>query len=104
MESGGDRLAHDEYGGDSFGETIRVVWSKNSKRLGVNCRAGGRYYSTSLFKIDGLRFIELPSREEALVDPLQATGAGLKSAAYLADGHRQGRLFPATCEFVCHAA
>jgi len=60
------------YAGDSFGETIRVVWSKDSKRLAVNYRAGGRYYATSLFKIDGLKFTELPNLEGTLAAPLES--------------------------------
>ena len=76
------------YAGDSFGDTIRAVWSKDSRRLAVNYRAGGRYYCTSLFEIDGAKFRELPNPEEALTAPLarakieQIKALGLPEDAY----------------------
>ena len=73
---------------NSFMETIRVVWSKDSTRLAINYRAGGRYFATMLFKIDGTKFTEIPSPEETLSalpageKIVQIKAMGLKADAY----------------------
>ena len=78
------------YAGDSFGDTIRTVWSKDSRRLAVNYRAGGRYYCTSLFEIDGTNFRELPDPEETLTAPLaRAKIEQIKSLGLTADAYQR---------------
>jgi hypothetical protein len=73
---------------NSFTETLRVVWSKDSTRMAVNYRAGGRYHTTALYKIDGVKFIEIPSPEETLSvltareKIAQIKSLGLKADAY----------------------
>ena len=72
----------------SFPESASAVWSKDSTRLALNYRAGGRYATTSLFKWDGKKFVEVPSPEDLL--SALVTGAkrkevkalGLKPDAY----------------------
>jgi len=52
--------------GIAFPESLYVIWSKDSTRLALNFRAGGRYCITSLLRLDGGKFIELPSPVETL--------------------------------------
>ncbi|MCX6972095.1 MAG: hypothetical protein NTV93_18365 [Verrucomicrobia bacterium] len=86
----------------SFPESASAVWSKDSTRLALNYRAGGRYATTSLFKWDGKKFVEVPSPEELLSALVTAAklkevkALGLKPDAYqrrISDGFN-------TCQWV----
>ena len=71
-----------------FYESVRVVWSKDSNRLALNFRAGGRYFATSLSTFDGKKVHELPSPEDVLTGVLtkekaaQIKAIGLKPDVY----------------------
>ena len=75
---------------NSFTEAIRVVWSKDSTRLAFNFRAGGRYYTTALYKLDGTKFIEIPSPEETLSAlPAREKIVQIKAMGLKADAHQR---------------
>lgn len=97
----------------SFPESASAVWAKDSTRLALNYRAGGRYATTSLFKWDGKKFLELPSPEEsleALVTEEKLKGIkalGLKPDSYqrrISDSFTTCRwIDPNTIEAVAHS-
>jgi hypothetical protein len=53
-------------GGTGFINEARFVWAPDSRRLAWNYRAGGRYYSTSLFQWNNGKFVELKSPEDGI--------------------------------------
>jgi hypothetical protein len=53
-------------GGTGFTNEARFVWAPDSRRLAWNYRAGGRYYSTSLFHWTKGKFVELKSSEDGI--------------------------------------
>ncbi|HME87742.1 MAG TPA: hypothetical protein VKE30_00855 [Chthoniobacterales bacterium] len=48
-----------------------VLWTPDSKRVAINYRAGGRYNATVLYQLDGDKWKELGSPEEAIGKILQ---------------------------------
>jgi hypothetical protein len=52
---------------EGFVDSLRVVWSKDSTRVGFNFRAGGRYYTTLLCGLKAGESIDLPSPEDLLL-------------------------------------
>ena len=76
----------------TFPESIRVVWSKDSKRVAFNYRAGGRYYTTSLFEWDGKKFLEIPSPEEELAPVLAEEKVKMLKAMGLPEDTSQRRI------------
>jgi hypothetical protein len=75
---------------NSFTEAIRVVWSGDSARVAFNYRAGTRYFTTALYKIDGTKFTEIPSPEETLsVLPAREKIVQIKALGLKADAHQR---------------
>lgn len=56
----------------SFTADSKCLWSPDSQKFALNCRAGGRYETTEVFRWDGKTFVPLPSIEELFTPRLEA--------------------------------
>lgn len=50
---------------------VHAVWSPDSSKVAINGRAGGRYETSVVHRLDGDRVIELSTPEEAAGDAMQ---------------------------------
>lgn len=87
-ETGAILVKAPEEANNAFVDSVKCIWSPDSKQFALNYRAGARYETAQVYRWNGKAFVELPSFEEMLADKLEAEkekkykAAGIKKDVY----------------------